>query len=61
MKSYHEGSKVVSIFEQVSRDDPTKLRLREHVSVHLYMSEPCSGDYGYYTEVEYVFLWQHFL
>lgn len=51
MKSYHEheGSKVTSIFELVSLDSHM-FKLRDNITIHLYISQPPCGDYGYYAE-----------
>lgn len=51
MKSYYDGSKVLSIFEQIS-ETSCMLKMKDYISLHLYLSEPPCGDYGYYTEVE---------
>ncbi|XP_062574046.1 adenosine deaminase domain-containing protein 1-like [Saccostrea cucullata] len=48
-KSYYEGSKVLSIFEQESEKSHS-LKLKDHVSIHLYMSHPSCGDYAYYVD-----------
>ncbi|XP_060067861.1 adenosine deaminase domain-containing protein 1-like [Ylistrum balloti] len=51
MKSYYDGSKVLSIFEQIS-ETSCMLKLKDYISLHLYLSEPPCGDYGFYTETE---------
>ncbi|OWF55331.1 adenosine deaminase domain-containing protein 1-like [Mizuhopecten yessoensis] len=51
MKSYYDGSKVLSIFEQMS-EKSCMLKMKDYISLHLYLSEPPCGDYGFYTEVE---------
>ena len=48
-KSYHEGSKVISIFEQENENSPL-LKLKDHISLHLYISNPTCGDYAYYEQ-----------
>ena len=48
-KSYYEGSKVTSIFEQEDESSPL-LKLKDHISLHLYISHPTCGDYAYYEQ-----------
>lgn len=49
MKSYWEGSKILSIFEQVSEKSQI-LKLKDHITLHLFLTDPPSGDYGYYVD-----------
>lgn len=48
-KSFYEGSKVLSIFEQEA-ENSIFLKLKDFISIHLYISHPSCGDYAYYVE-----------
>ncbi|KAK3608690.1 hypothetical protein CHS0354_034094 [Potamilus streckersoni] len=43
LKSYLEGSKVLSIFEET--EQPDHFRLKPYVTIHLFLSQPPPGDY----------------
>ncbi|KAL5017270.1 hypothetical protein ScPMuIL_006859 [Solemya velum] len=49
MKSYYDGNKIVSIFEETSRT-PGLLQLKEYITIHMFMNHPPPGDYAYYSE-----------
>jgi hypothetical protein len=48
-KNYYEGRKAASIFEQES-EESFHLKLRDEISIHLFMSHPSCGDYAYYVQ-----------
>lgn len=52
-KSFYEGSKVLSIFEQEA-ENSIFLKLKDYISIHLYISHPSCGDYAYYVEEMWV-------
>ena len=43
IKSYLEGAKVISIFEETAKQGIFKLK--DYISLHLYLSQPPVGDY----------------
>ena len=43
IKSYIEGAKVISIFEETATQGVFKLK--DYISLHLYLSQPPVGDY----------------
>ncbi|XP_045171762.2 adenosine deaminase domain-containing protein 1-like isoform X2 [Mercenaria mercenaria] len=43
IKSYFDGAKVLSIFEE--SETPGILQFKEHITLHLYLSQPPPGDY----------------
>ncbi|XP_046583472.1 adenosine deaminase domain-containing protein 1-like isoform X2 [Haliotis rubra] len=48
LKSYYEGSKLLSIFCPSSTS--SLLRLKDHISLHLFVSQPPEGDYGLFAD-----------
>ncbi|XP_076108271.1 adenosine deaminase domain-containing protein 1-like isoform X2 [Mytilus galloprovincialis] len=53
IKSFWEGgsgAKILSIFEQVT-ETSRMLRLKEHITLHLFVTDPPTGDYGYYADL----------
>jgi hypothetical protein len=50
MKSYWEGAKVLSIFEQITEISP-KLKLKDHITLQLFLTDPPGGDYGYFADL----------
>lgn len=52
-KSFYEGSKVLSIFEQEA-ENSIFLKIKDYISIHLYISHPSCGDYAYYVEEMWV-------
>ncbi|XP_046337714.1 adenosine deaminase domain-containing protein 1-like isoform X2 [Haliotis rufescens] len=49
LKSYYNGSKLLSIFCPSSTS--ALLRLKEHISLHLFVSQPPEGDYGLFANM----------
>ncbi|XP_067684217.1 adenosine deaminase domain-containing protein 1-like isoform X2 [Haliotis asinina] len=49
LKSYYDGSKLLSIFCPSSTS--SLMRLKEHISLHLFVSQPPEGDYGLFADM----------
>ena len=43
IKRYLEGGKVLSVFEET--ETPGVFKLKDYISLHLYLSQPPVGDY----------------
>ena len=43
IRSYFENAKVLSIFEE--SEEEGKLKLKDHITLHLYLNHPPPGDY----------------